>query len=167
MLQVHYPPIGVYEDPARMKIFLAGTIDMGLSTDWQKIIIEFLTAQFGTMPLDIFNPRRKDWDNSWEQSPNHPMFKRQVDWELIYQEKADVVLMVLLEGSQSPVSLLELGNLKGKNLLVYVPEKFYRFGNVEIFCRRNKIASFHDWDDYLIAVRRFVDAHLLKYVTHG
>ncbi len=162
MVQVHYPPVTPFNQNKSLKIFLAGTIDMGLSVDWQQIMIDHLTSKFTNAPLDIFNPRRKDWDSSWEQSASHPMFKRQVEWELCYQEQADIILMVLLESSKSPISLLELGSFKHKSILVFNPTGFYRHGNVEIFCRKYDVKTFNDWDDYLIAVRRFVDGHLLK-----
>lgn len=161
MIQVHYPPVTPFTQNKSLKIFLAGTIDNGLSVDWQKSIIEYITEKFKGSPIDIFNPRRLDWNSSWSADPHHPMLKRQIDWELIYQEQADAILMVFLEGSKSPITLLELGAFKHKPILVYCPEKFYRFANVDIFCKRNQIKIFQDWDDYLIAVRRFVDGKLL------
>jgi hypothetical protein len=165
MLEVHYPPAKPFiERPKeRLGVFLAGTIDVGLSTDWQQIMIDFLRSQFGSQPVDIFNPRRKDWDSTWEQSSSHPMFKRQVEWELTYLEYSDLVLMVFLPGSKSPVSMLELGAMSAKpGLMVFCPEDFYRHGNIDIFCSRRRIPTFNDWDDYLIAVRRKLDGWLIK-----
>lgn len=40
-------------------IFLAGSIDMGDSIDWQ----DDLTNKIGDRDAYIFNPRRDEWDN--------------------------------------------------------------------------------------------------------
>lgn len=41
------------------RIFLAGSIDMGSSIDWQ----DDLTNKIGDRDAYIFNPRRDEWDN--------------------------------------------------------------------------------------------------------
>ena len=162
MVKVHYPPTTPFVAKDSLKIFLAGTIDMGNSIDWQAGMIQYIIECFPNENIEIMNPRRLDWDSSWEQHPNHPMFNAQVNWELNQLDEADVILMVLLEGSQSPISLMELGSSKTKPVFVYNPEKFHRWGNVEIFCKRNKILTFNDWDDYLIAVKRFLGSYIFK-----
>nr|WP_205942995.1 nucleoside 2-deoxyribosyltransferase domain-containing protein [Pedobacter frigidisoli] len=45
-----------------ISIFLAGTIDMGNSIDWQQQVVEELMAEQALSGLNIFNPRRKDWE---------------------------------------------------------------------------------------------------------
>jgi hypothetical protein len=162
MVNTHYPPITPYIDRNSLKIFLAGTIDMGLSIDWQSEIGNYISTWFNACPIDIFNPRRSDWDSRWEQSKSHPMFKRQVEWELKYQEEADVIIMILLPNSQSPISLMELGSFKDKSMLVYNPQDFYRHGNVDIFCSKYGIPTLDDWNDYLIATRRFIHRQIMK-----
>ena len=61
-------------------IFLAGTIDMGNSIDWQKQITEELSKEFSN--LTFYNPRRLDWDNSIQQSIKDYRFAEQVNWEI-------------------------------------------------------------------------------------
>lgn len=165
MVTVHYPPLTPTINKGSLKVFLAGTIDMGNSEDWQQIVIDYLNLHFDGCPLELFNPRRKDWNKDWEQSPSHPMLKRQIEWELDYLEQADCVLMVLLGGSQSPVSMLELGAFSGKiinngGIIVFNPDNFYRYANIEIFCRKFSIPTLHEWDDYLIAIRRAITHQL-------
>lgn len=163
MIQVHYPPAYPFINHEGVKVFLAGTIDMGLSIDWQAKVIEYLSEKFrgSDVAIDIFNPRRKDWDSTWGQ--DHPMLTRQIEWELCFQEQADVIIMVLLENSKSPISLLELGSFKNKPILVLNPRGFYRFRNVEVFCKMNQIYTCQDWDDFLIYVRRYIDGQVLTH----
>ena len=161
MIEVHYPPTIAFHERDSFKIFLAGTIDMGNSINWQHEIITYLKQHF-LDNIDIFNPRRPDWNSKWAQSKSHPMFKRQVEWELKYQEEADTILMVFLPESKSPISLMELGSFKHKKMLVYNPEQFYRHGNVDIFCAKYNIPTIYEWSDYLIATKRFVSSHLLQ-----
>lgn len=58
-------------------IFLGGSIELGKALEWQLDVIECLKDK----DITIFNPRRKDWDSTWEQSINNPKFNEQVDWE--------------------------------------------------------------------------------------
>lgn len=112
-------------------VFLAGTIDMGNSADWQKEFVEMVDSKF----LTILNPRRDDWDSSWKQDIDDVQFYEQVSWELAGLEEADAIVMYLAPGSASPISLLELGLFaKSKKMIVICPEGFYRKGNVDIVC---------------------------------
>lgn len=117
-------------------VFLAGTIDMGNSENWQYIIGQQLIA----LGYDVYDPRRPHWDPSWEQTKANYQFAQQVNWELDALDKADVIIMVLLPDSKSPISLLELGlHAKSGKLIVCCPKEFYRYGNVEIVCERYNI----------------------------
>ena len=116
----------------RIKIFLAGTIDDGHSNDWQG---ELLAATKDLQKeVEFYNPRRYDF-------PEHPKKEdvvKQIRWEQEHLDKADFILMVLLEGSKSPISLLELGlyaHYQNK-IAVCCPESFYRYTNVEETCRK-------------------------------
>ena len=51
-------------------IFLAGSIEMGTAENWQEKAERLLENHSGT----ILNPRRDDWDSSWEQSISNPQF---------------------------------------------------------------------------------------------
>ena len=79
------------------KVFLAGTIDMGNSENWQEKFIQKLkeqnTKDFFGKSYHIYNPRREDWDEAWVQTFENPQFFQQVNWELDAMEKADYIVM--------------------------------------------------------------------------
>lgn len=128
------------------ELFLAGTIEMGTATDWQAHVVNRLSD----IPCTILNPRRDNWDSSWEQSINNPQFKEQVDWELDQMLGADYVLVYFDPNSRSPVSLLELGVLtagKRYHTVVVCPEGFWRKGNVDIICDRFGIRQMDTLDE--------------------
>lgn len=130
------------------KIFLAGTIDMGNSEDWQTKTEERLKEFHGL----ILNPRRDDWDSTWVQSIKDHNFRRQVEWELDGLDNADLIIMNFLPDSQSPITLLELGVCAAKypnKLHVICPDEFWRSGNVQILCNRYRVKLWKDYDDYL------------------
>jgi len=115
----------------KKSIFLAGSIDNGAATDWQAEAANLLSD----LDIYVLNPRREEWDASWEQSADNPIFKEQVMWELNGLEKADVVLFNFLNNSQAPISLLELGLCSRKaNVIVCCENDYWRRGNVEIVC---------------------------------
>lgn len=133
------------KDKTRLSIFLAGTIDMGNSNNWQNTIIEELSG----FNVDIYSPRREDWDSSWKQTFDDPQFFQQVSWELDAMEKADIILMNFLPDSQSPITLLELGLMadSGK-LMVICPDEFWRSGNVHIVCNKYNIPLFKSIEEF-------------------
>jgi hypothetical protein len=148
-MKVFTPPQQI-ESNGLKSIFLAGTIDMGNSEDWQKDVIDF----FKKDNVNIFNPRRAAWDSSWEQTFENPQFYQQVNWELSALERADVIILYLAEGSKSPISLLEMGlHAKEGKLVVYCPDKFYRSGNVQIVCDRYNIPLYKDFDKLINRVK--------------
>lgn len=120
---------------ARPQLFLAGTIEMGESPAWQPDAATKARALGWT----VLNPRR-DGVATWEPSAADPDFVEQVNWELDAQDQADRIVMNLVEGTLSPVSLLELGLYAASGKLVVIcPPEFWRRGNVEIVCRRYHI----------------------------
>jgi Nucleoside 2-deoxyribosyltransferase like len=147
-MTVYYPPNRIIINKNKKSIFLAGTIEMGKSEDWQSKTIDILETS--GMDVDIYNPRRKEWDDSWKQEFTSPQFYQQVNWELDALEKADIIIINLLEDSKSPISLLELGLFadSGK-LLVCCPSKFYRIGNIEIVCNKYNIPLFESMEDLI------------------
>lgn len=156
MIKVHYPPD---KPDARLglKVFLAGTIDMGSARNWQQDIITHIEkVHEPESPVHIFNPRRPNWDSSWEQRESNYQFRKQVEWELDRLDESHIILMVFLEDSKSPISLMELGIYKHKRMLVYCPDEFYRSGNVDIFCRRQGITVSKTWDNFLDRTRWLV-----------
>lgn len=119
----------------KKSIFLAGTIDMDQAVQWQRHCEQVLGDTY-----HIFNPRRIDWDATWAATINNPHFCEQVNWEMDALEAADYILMYLVPGSKSPISLLELGlHATSDKLLVVCPTGFWRKGNVDIVCQRYNI----------------------------
>lgn len=88
----------------------------------------------------ILNPRRDDWDASWEQTISNPSFKEQVDWELEGLERADAIFMYFAAGSKSPITLLELGlHAASGKVIIVCPDGFWRRGNLEVVADRYHI----------------------------
>jgi hypothetical protein len=127
-------------------VFLGGTIDMGNSEDWQKFIVESLTK------LDwdgiIYNPRRDDWDSSWEQTLENKNFAEQLSWENDHQKLAGLNVYYFAPGSKSPITLMELGEFgkyetsfedRPNDVVVCCPEGYWRKGNVDFFCMKYQI----------------------------
>lgn len=127
-----YPKLGDGE----LYIFLAGSIEMGNAEDWQSKVTEYV--QKNHPEAHILNPRRDDWDSSWEQTIENEQFREQVEWELNALEDADVIVMYFDPNTKSPISLLELGlhANTGKSMVVCCPDGFWRKGNVEVVCNK-------------------------------
>lgn len=126
------PPETIERIGDNTSIFLAGSIEMGKAEDWQAMIPELFKDR---EDLTFFNPRRDDWDSSWEQKESNPEFNKQVNWELDHLEKADIIFMYFSPETKSPISLLELGLYANSGkMIVCCPDDFYRKGNVDIVC---------------------------------
>jgi hypothetical protein len=145
------PPESIvkYQAKGSRLIFLAGSIEMGLAENWQ----EKVEAYFEPFDdITILNPRRDDWDDSWEQKFENAQFYQQVNWELTGLERADKIIMYLSPKTKSPISMLELGLFaRTGKLLVCCPEGFWRKGNIEIVCERYSIPLYEDLDELLKA----------------
>lgn len=128
-------------------VFLAGSIEMGASENWQSKV----EAYFQELnEYTILNPRRDDWDSSWEQDFENPNFYQQVNWELKGLELADKIIMYLDPDTKSPISLLELGLFANSGkLLVCCPDGFWRKGNVEIVCEHYNIPIYTEIKELL------------------
>ncbi len=127
-------------------IFLAGTIDMGTGEDWQAGLLDHFSSKPGRYLL--YNPRQEHWDASRPGEMDY-----QVNWELEHLEKSDVIIMNILPGSKSPITLLELGLFarSGKLHVVCTPE-FYRYDNVRITCARYGVPLYATLDELLSAI---------------
>lgn len=150
------PPIRL--GGARKSVFLAGSIEMGKAEDWQTR----LTNELLELDINIFNPRRDDWDSSWVQSIHNPQFEQQVSWELNRLEEATVIAMYFDPRTMSPISLLELGLYargsavpggKYGKLIVLCPEGFWRKGNVDIVCCYYDIAQVSSFEELVQGVK--------------
>ena len=124
-------------------VFLAGSIEMGKAVDWQQEIEDKLKD----FDVTLFNPRRDDWDSSWEQTIDNPDFKEQVEWEMNSMDKAKKIVFYMDEKTKSPITLLELGlHASSGKCCVYCPDGFWRKGNVEVVCDRFNIPMVDDID---------------------
>ena len=148
-------------------VFLAGTIEMGNSIDWQALAIEDLANQ----PVTIFNPRRV-------LAPvEEAEIDRQINWELDRLQEADIIFMFLAAGTISPISLLELGIYlnSGKPLIVVCEPGYTRRQNVLVTMKRfqhePKIHLFDDLYHGLSMVKNYISVisclrdaeHLIQY----
>lgn len=149
------PQTTCVRDRNKPSFFLAGSIEMGSAEDWQKEIEGFLSG----LGLNVFNPRRNDWDSSWEQKSTNPQFHQQVAWEMDALDRADHVLFYFAPSSKSPISLLELGlHASSGKAFVVCPEGFWRRGNVEMVCERYDIPLFES----LVEFRNHIGGRLWK-----
>ena len=138
------------QNDTRPRIFLAGSIGMGTAPDWQAAF----TAGLSDMDVVILNPRRPDWNPDWKPEASEPEFRRQVEWELAALEAADVIVMYFTPGTQSPISLLEMGlHARTGKLIVLAPEGFWRKGNVDITAEVYGVHQVADLDQLLTAAR--------------
>lgn len=136
-------------------VFLAGSIDQGTAPRWDLEVIKALAD----VPCEILNPRREDWDSSWQQVITDDKFRQQVEWELKGLDQCSLIAMSLSKDSKAPISLLELGlyAASGK-LVVYCPNGFYRKGNVDIVCKKYGVKVFESFGEFCAAVRRVMMA---------
>ena len=134
-----------------LTIFLAGTIDMGVSEDWQHKLIERFkefAEENKSIKKDssiiLYNPRRNEgWGDDKEE------MEYQVNWELDHLEKSNIIIMNLLPDSKSPISLMELGLFaRSRKLFVICPPEFYRYDNVRIVAERYNISLYNDIDEF-------------------
>lgn len=159
MIEIKSPARTEGIDKDKTKIFLAGSIEVGMAETWQQrvaakieVAVECLTTgekdhatsesalttgerNLTTDKFVLLNPRRDDWDSTWKQTRDDPQFRQQVTWELSSLRLADWILLYFDPATKSPISLLELGLYANSGKLVVVcPDGFWRKGNVDIVC---------------------------------
>lgn len=130
---------GEYDD---FSVFLAGTIDDGQSANWQR---ELINKIYSGLPdsVIVFNPRR----DNWNKNANVDTLREQINWEQEHLLNSSIIVMVLLDDSKSPVSLMELGEFcDSQKIVVFCTENFYRFENVKDLCERFEIPLFETND---------------------
>jgi len=148
---------GKFDGIDKPSVFLAGAIDQGKAENWQEKVARALDD----LDVVVLNPRRDDWDASWEQSADNPEFRQQVEWELSAQEKADVVIFVFTADSKAPITFLEMGLFAPhKTAIVCAEEGFYRQGNLDIVCERYKIPIYHDIDEMIADLHETLEEKL-------
>lgn len=147
------PPKQLPLSDNRLKIFLAGTIDMGYSEDWQSNIEKELSEE----NIIIFNPRRDFWNQNWKDDITDPNFNEQVNWELDALEKSDIIIFYFAPNSKSPISLLEFGLfVKESKYILICDEGYYKKGNLDIVCKRNNIQKYKSLNDIIVNVKKII-----------
>lgn len=144
-----------YNTDGKISVFLAGAIDMGAAVDWQSQVVQNFKSWNKQKEIVFLNPRRTDWDSSWQQVPEDRQFRQQVEWELTALQKADIVFLNLPKDSKAPISMLELGLMAGanKNLIVCCDPQFYRYGNIALTAERYGFTMYTDFDTAVTALR--------------
>lgn len=113
-------------------VFLAGSIEMGAAREWQ----DEVAASLADLDVTVLNPRRENWDPTWQQHPDNPQFREQVEWELDGLDRADAIVFYFDPDTKSPISMLELGLFHDRALIVCCPAGFWKRGNVLLVCER-------------------------------
>lgn len=132
-------------------VFLGGSIEMGKAGRWQDKLISY----FKDDPVTFWNPRRDDWDETWEQDPTPGTeFHGQVMWELDAQDEADILVYYFDPETKAPITLLELGAYKDENVVVACPDGYFRKGNVEIFCRKHNIPVLNSLNELVKVLKK-------------
>jgi hypothetical protein len=159
MIKVLQPPAAVESiNSFVLALFLAGSIEMGTAEDWQKKLI------YDLQQLDVvaFNPRRDDWDPTWEQTIANDNFRAQVIWELDALDRADLVVFYFDPNTTSPITLMELGMQAeqqqyqaDKAVIVCCPDGYFRKGNVDIVCKRYGIQLVDSYPKLVKAVKKY------------
>ncbi len=144
MIEVKAPNDYSEEIHYMKSVFLAGSIEMGEADNWQDSMVKDLKD---VEDLLLLNPRREEWDPSWEQDINNTKFREQVEWELDALKKATYIAIYYCPQTKAPITMMEFG-LYAKNnpekLVVCCPKGFLRKGNVDIVCQRYGIKQVDD-----------------------
>jgi hypothetical protein len=150
MIEVQAP--NNYAGLKQAKVFLAGSIEMGKAENWQSRLANDLSD----LDIVLLNPRRDDWDSTWEQKISNPNFKEQVDWEHSGLMNADIAVFYFDPNTMSPITLMELGLMVGlneANVIVCCPDGYWRKGNVEYICKQYRIGLYNDYESFVEEIR--------------
>jgi hypothetical protein len=151
-MQVVQPPTRLSTLSLDRAVFLAGSIDLGKSVDWQAA----LASSLADCPGTLLNPRRDQWDSSWLAEAVFPPFREQVEWELSAMEAAGMVAFYFAPQSQAPVTLLELGlAARERKAVVCCPPGYWRKGNVDVVCERYDIPMVVTLEDLTQEIRAY------------
>lgn len=144
------PPTS-FKENRKFKVFLAGSIEMGMAENWQEKVVNELKEY----DIVFLNPRRDDWDSKLVQSINEPKFKEQVTWEIDGIEESNIVIFYFQPHTKSPITLMELGLVANdfKHVIVCCPDGFWRKGNVEVVCERYGIKLFETIDELIYELK--------------
>jgi hypothetical protein len=136
-----------------MRLFLAGSIDLGMAEDWQAWIADRLRD----LDVVVFNPRRAMWTPTTPAESDESEIRRQINWELDAIERSDLVAFYFAPGTKSPISLLELGLIaRQKQAIVCCPTGFWRKTNVDMVCERFGIEQVDSLEELVNEVKERV-----------
>jgi len=158
-MKVILPPDSYTAQPGDISLFLGGSIELGKAEDWQKALIHHLSLKPYADRLVIFNPRNENWDATIPtEDPDHPAFKRQVEWELKMQDKADILLYYCAGNTISPITLLEMGAYSARKPIIGADPTYKRYGNVVITARHFGWNMNMGWDAFVATLDRALTA---------
>jgi hypothetical protein len=157
-MNVIKPPQTIFIPEGNKSVFLAGSIGLpdsgGSASNWQDKITE---SFYVDEPITFLNPRRNNWDDNLTQDISDDVFRHQVQWELEGLEIADLIVLYLEPGTQSPISLLELGLFARSNkMIICCPDGFWRQGNVDIVAQRYYIKQVNNLDDLIKSIKYMI-----------
>jgi hypothetical protein len=121
-------------------IFLAGSIDRNMSSNWRKM------ARVKLAHYDyLFDPTNPNHDNLDDKE-----MKEHIEWELNALLIADKILLNFTANALSPISLVELGlYVATDKLIVVCPKEFYKSRYVHTLCEKYNTPFFYEIEEAL------------------
>lgn len=147
-------PDDVHVSNSDTSIFMAGSIEMGKAEDWQTKLFKMTEH----LPIHYLNPRRHEWDPTWEQCITNNEFVTQVEWELDNLMKADYQIFYFDPNTSSPITLMELGLAACSINVIAVccPPGYFRKGNVDIVCRMYGIPVVETLEELAQSIKKVI-----------
>lgn len=145
----------------KIKIFLAGSIDMGKAIEWQKEIEDALFH----FDVVVYNPRRLDFDPTAEYSEDNPYMVEQIEWELKRLDECDIALFYFDPEGLAPITLFEMGKVSdwvkngSTSGIVFCPEGYWKKANVIVNSRFFKFKIAESFTDLLNKTERAIFEH--------
>ena len=152
-MKLYTSPEHIETTPKTPIVFLGGAIDNGAARDWQKEFVH----EFKDDNVIFLNPRRKQWDASWEQTIHNPKFKEQVVWELKAQHLADINVYYIPKDSKAPITLLEIGLFSrqyNSKIAICCEPGYWRRGNLEVISEYYSIPLFDEFEQLINWVKQ-------------
>jgi len=146
------PPQTPEPRPGAFRLFLGGSIEMGAAERWQDALVAFLAEQPCVQHLDVYNPRRDDWDASWPNDYDFAPFREQVEWELRAQKDADLIVYYFATDTLSPITLLDLGLFHSTKPVIGFDPAYKRAGNLLVTKDHFEMDIHSGWDNFTKAL---------------
>jgi len=136
-------------------IFLCGSIEENKAIDWQRVFAHGMKNE----DVILLNPRRKNWDPTWEPVIENKEFKQQVLWELNGLDQADLIVVFFDKDTESPITLMEIGlhaKNKSNKMVVCCPDGYFRKGNVDIVCELYNIPQVDTLEELIEYAKKYI-----------